>query len=754
MPPPPFAHAAALDAIYGAGAAARVAGAKVLVVGAGGVGCEVVKNLASSGFTAITLLDMDTIDVSNLNRQFLFRRRHVGGMKSNVAADVVHGMVGGVKVTAVVGDVTEARFGPAFIEGFSVVLNALDNLVARRHVNRLCLAAGVVLVESGSTGYNGQATVIGRGVECYDCIDRPLAKSFAVCTIRSTPDKPVHCIVWAKHLWALVFGKDDDGNVLADLDGGGSGGGKEAGEGAVESSAGESGKEKAAESGTGENGKEKAAESGAGENGKEKVAESGTGESVKEKAESGTGENGAAENGAAAKVAGAAADAGGEGKKVKAKRVRFVPGEVPAGFASRVAERVFFDDINEQIAMKSLWEKDGRTPPTPYQIPADIAAAAAATDVSTLDLLEPRVWDRDESAKVLIAVLERVARDRSAEIGSLVFDKDDRDALAFVVAASNLRSAAFGVDLQSPFAVKGIAGNIVHAIATTNAMVAGLAVLETIKVVVAEGDGDAKIAKGLATFVRSTPSGADPVNGAAPRRRFILLPEALKKPNPACYVCSKGTLSLSVDLESMTLGAVVKDVIRGPLGVSEPNISVEAGSLHNILFESGEGLEEDEVEDYEKNLRRTLAELGFVDGCTLSVEDQTQNFSCSVLVKNVKLEKKEGADAGEEDTPTFRLEGAVGTGGPAGGKEEDKEQENGNDDGNDSDCFVVEEDDEEEGEVEAAGEQVGGGGTKRALEEEVVVVDADESRKAKKARVGDGEVVNVNEDGDEIVELD
>lgn len=723
MSPPPFAHAAALDAIYGAGAAARVAGAKVLVVGAGGVGCEVVKNLACSGFTAITLLDMDTIDVSNLNRQFLFRRRHVGSMKSDVAADVVHRMVGGVKVTAVVGDVTEARFGTPFIGRFSVVVNALDNLVARRHVNHMCLAAGVVLVESGSTGYNGQATVIGRGVECYDCIDRPLAKSFAVCTIRSTPDKPVHCIVWAKHLWALLFGKDDDGNVLADLDGGGSGGGNDAG--------GEEAGEGAAENGTEGNGKETAAEDG-------------------------TGQNGAAETGAAANDAGAEADVGGEGKKVKAKRVRFVPGEDPVAFGSRVAERVFFDDINEQIAMKSLWEKDGRTPPTPYRIPSDIAAAAAAADVSALNLLEPRVWDRAESAKVLLAVLQRVARDRSAEIGSLVFDKDDCDALAFVVAASNLRSAAFGVDLQSPFAVKGIAGNIVHAIATTNAMVAGLAVLEAIKVVVAEGDGEAKVAKGLATFVRSMPSGADPVKGAAPRRRFILLPEELKKPNPACYVCSKGTLSLSVDLETMTLGAVVSDVIRGRLSLSEPNISVEAGSLHNILFESGEGLEEDEVEDYEKNLRRTLAELGFVDGCTLSVEDQTQNFSCAVLVKHVKLEKRKSADAGEEDAPSFVLEGAVGNGGPAAGKEEDKGQENGKDDGNDSDFCMVE-DDKEEGEgdgVEAGGEKVGGGRTKRALDDEVVVVDADVSRKVKKARVGDGVVANVNEDGDEVVELD
>jgi ubiquitin-like 1-activating enzyme E1 B len=82
----------------------------------------------------------------------------------------------------------------------------LDNKAARSHVNRLCLAADVPLVESGSSGYLGQITLIKKGqTECYDCLPKPQAKSFPGCTIRNTPSEPVHCIVWAKHLFKYEF---------------------------------------------------------------------------------------------------------------------------------------------------------------------------------------------------------------------------------------------------------------------------------------------------------------------------------------------------------------------------------------------------------------------------------------------------------------------------------------------------------------------------------------------------------------------
>ena len=70
----------------------------------------------------------------------------------------------------------------------------------------------------------------------------------------------------------------------------------------------------------------------------------------------------------------------------------------------------------------------------------------------------------------------------SQEIGNLIFDKDDQLAVEFVTAAANIRASSFGILPHSLFEAKGVAGNIVHAVATTNAIIAGLIVIEAIKV--------------------------------------------------------------------------------------------------------------------------------------------------------------------------------------------------------------------------------------------------------------------------------
>ena len=184
----------------------------MLLVGAGGIGCELLKNLVLTGFREIHVIDLDTIDLSNLNRQFLFGHEHIKRAKATVAKESASRFNPHVEIKAHHANIKDEQFNLKWFRSFSLVFNALDNLDARRHVNRMCLAADVPLIESGTTGFLGQVQVIKKGVsECYDCNPKETPRTFPVCTIRSTPSQPIHCIVWAKsYLFAEIFGISED----------------------------------------------------------------------------------------------------------------------------------------------------------------------------------------------------------------------------------------------------------------------------------------------------------------------------------------------------------------------------------------------------------------------------------------------------------------------------------------------------------------------------------------------------------------
>eukprot|EP00971_Amphidinium_carterae_P011830 233104-Amphidinium_carterae.1 len=98
-------------------------------------GCEILKDLALSGFTDIHVIDMDTIDVTNLNRQFLFRQNDVGKAKAEVAASFINKRCGhmGVKVTPYCCKIQEKD--ESFYRQFNIIVAGLDNIGARRWMN-------------------------------------------------------------------------------------------------------------------------------------------------------------------------------------------------------------------------------------------------------------------------------------------------------------------------------------------------------------------------------------------------------------------------------------------------------------------------------------------------------------------------------------------------------------------------------------------------------------------------------------------
>lgn len=147
----------------------RVRSAKILVVGAGAIGNEVLKNLALLGIGNIFIIDKDTIERSNLTRSVLYRETDCGQPKALVAARAVQGINSNVKARWLVGDV---RFdlGLGLIRSMDVVIAGLDNVLARDKLNSLCFTAGRHWIDAGIGVLDGQVCVYSpqRGA-CYAC---------------------------------------------------------------------------------------------------------------------------------------------------------------------------------------------------------------------------------------------------------------------------------------------------------------------------------------------------------------------------------------------------------------------------------------------------------------------------------------------------------------------------------------------------------------------------------------------------------
>lgn len=79
-----------VDILYGTEISNRIAKTNLLIVGVGGIGCELLKSLSKSGFKKLTILDLDHIEETNLNRQFYFRKRHVGRSKAEVGKECLN----------------------------------------------------------------------------------------------------------------------------------------------------------------------------------------------------------------------------------------------------------------------------------------------------------------------------------------------------------------------------------------------------------------------------------------------------------------------------------------------------------------------------------------------------------------------------------------------------------------------------------------------------------------------------------------
>ncbi|KAK6495467.1 E1 ubiquitin-activating protein uba2 [Arthrobotrys musiformis] len=516
--------------------------AKCLMVGAGGIGCELLKNLVLTGFGEIHIVDLDTIDLSNLNRQFLFGRQHIKKPKALVAKETAAKFNPNVKLTAHHANIKDPNFNVEWFKSFTIVFNALDNLDARRHVNKMCLAADVPLIESGTTGFNGQVQVISKAVtECYDCTTKPVPKSFPVCTIRSTPSQPIHCIVWAKsYLFNELFGASEDEAPEFD------------------------------HSEDTENAQEI--------------------KNLRQEAQ-------------------------------ELKRVREMLGQ--SEFAENVFEKVFNKDIARLSEMKDMWKT--RKPPTPLSFKSLFSDAQDGLSSSASD---QKVWTLEENFLVFCDSLDRLSQRildlRNAGNDTLLsFDKDDEDTLDFVAASANLRSQIFGIDRQSKFDIKQMAGNIIPAIATTNAITAGLCVMQAFKVL-KQQINDARM-----VFLSMSGDRG-------------LTTEPLRTPNPSCQVCGVARLDFECDTSKTRLGEFIDVVLQDILEYG-PSISI----LHDKLIYD---------EEYDDNLNGSFESLGITDGSFLTVMDESDDDQPHKVNLIVQVKSRPQNDAEQSFVKPARVE--------------------------------------------------------------------------------------------------
>eukprot|EP01065_Artemidia_motanka_P019875 TRINITY_DN2376_c0_g1_i1.p1 TRINITY_DN2376_c0_g1~~TRINITY_DN2376_c0_g1_i1.p1 ORF type:complete len:1075 (+),score=488.18 TRINITY_DN2376_c0_g1_i1:71-3226(+) len=183
-------------------------------VGAGALGCEFLKTYAMLGVGchsegAVTVTDMDSIEKSNLSRQFLFRNTNVGRQKSECAAAAAKAMNPQLNIRHLnekVGSDTEHIFDDAFWEKLDGVTNALDNVMARLYVDSRCIQFRKPLLESGTLGSKGNVQVVVPDMtESYGSSRDPPEKSIPICTLKNFPNAIEHTIQWARDHFSGLF---------------------------------------------------------------------------------------------------------------------------------------------------------------------------------------------------------------------------------------------------------------------------------------------------------------------------------------------------------------------------------------------------------------------------------------------------------------------------------------------------------------------------------------------------------------------
>ena len=202
-----------LIAIYGQEIIEKLHNSNVFLIGAGAVGCEYLKILSLIGVATgknskVTVTDNDCIENSNLNRQFLFRKEHVGKSKSLIACEQIKKInpefnCEGLQIE--VREETENIFDENFFTNQEFVLIAVDNVKARNYINNQCTLHRIKLFECGTEGEQASSQLIIPFVSDEYKGKEENNNNIGMCTIRNLPSLIEHCIEWSRNKFSEYF---------------------------------------------------------------------------------------------------------------------------------------------------------------------------------------------------------------------------------------------------------------------------------------------------------------------------------------------------------------------------------------------------------------------------------------------------------------------------------------------------------------------------------------------------------------------
>ena len=204
-------------AIFGNNIQEKLSNLNIFMIGAGALGCEYLKIFSLMGISTnenkkVIVTDNDNIEISNLNRQFLFRKGDVGKSKSKCAcieAKKINKSFNCLDKQSRIGQENEDIFDEKFWNEQSYIINAVDNFEARKYIDNQCTFYEKPLIESGTLGTIAHIqTIIPHVTICYNDSKRtdtnPL-DSIPVCTLHNFPSMIEHCIEWGKELFNTLF---------------------------------------------------------------------------------------------------------------------------------------------------------------------------------------------------------------------------------------------------------------------------------------------------------------------------------------------------------------------------------------------------------------------------------------------------------------------------------------------------------------------------------------------------------------------